>query len=82
MVKNLTKGQETRGSIRGLERSPGEGNDYPLQYSCLENFMDRVAWQAPVHEVTESHTTGHAHTTMAKEFTLEPHLHSKETVFA
>ena len=36
---------------------PGEGNDYPLQYSCLENFMDRVAWQATVHEVTESDTT-------------------------
>ena len=44
--------------------------------------MVRGAWQATVHEVTESHTTGHAHTTTAKEFTLEPHLHSKETVFA
>ena len=32
------------GSISGLERSPGEGNGNPLQYSCLENFMDRGAW--------------------------------------
>ena len=34
------------GSIPGSGRSPGEGNDYPLQYSCLENSMDRGAWQA------------------------------------
>ena len=33
------------GSILGLGRSPGEGNGYPLQYSCLENSMDRGAWQ-------------------------------------
>ena len=32
------------GSIPGLERSPGEGNDNPLQYSCLENPVDRGAW--------------------------------------
>ena len=34
-------------SIPGSGRSPGEGNGYPLQYSCLENPMDRGAWQAP-----------------------------------
>ena len=34
------------GSIPGLGRSPGEGNDNPVQYSCLENPMDRGAWQA------------------------------------
>ena len=39
------------GSIPGLGRSPGEGNGYPLQYSCLENPMDRGAWQATVHGV-------------------------------
>ena len=39
-----------------VERSPGEGNGNPLQYSCLENFMDRGAWQAAVHRVTESQT--------------------------
>ena len=42
------------GSISGLGRSPGEGNGYPLQYSCLENSMDRGAWQATVHGVTKS----------------------------
>ena len=38
--------------IPGLGRSPGEGNGSPLQYSCLENSMDRGAWQATVHGVT------------------------------
>ena len=37
------------GSIPGSGRSPGEGNGNPLQYSCLENPMDREAWQAAVH---------------------------------
>ena len=37
------------GSIPGLGRSPGEGNGNPLQYSCLENPMDRGAWRAIVH---------------------------------
>ena len=37
------------GSIPGLGRSPGEGNAYPLHYYCLENSMDRGAWQATVH---------------------------------
>ena len=40
------------GSIPGLARSPGEGNGNPLQYSCLENLMDRGAWQATAHGVT------------------------------
>ena len=40
------------GSIPGSERSSGEGNSNPLQYSCLENLMDRRAWQAIVHGVT------------------------------
>jgi len=44
------------GSIPGLGKSPGEGNGYPLQYSCLENSMDRVAWQATVHRVAKSQT--------------------------
>ena len=39
------------GSIPGLGGSPGEGNGYPLQYSGLENFMDRGAWRAIVHGV-------------------------------
>ena len=42
------------GSIPGLGRSPGGGNGYPLQYSCLENPMDRGAWWATVHGVAKS----------------------------
>ena len=44
------------GTLPGSERSPGEGIGYPLQYSCLENSMDRGAWQATVHGVTKSWT--------------------------
>ena len=42
--------------IRGLGRSPGEGNGSPLQYPCLENLMERGAWWAAVHGVTKSQT--------------------------
>ena len=44
------------GSIPGLGRSSGEGNGNPLQYFCLENPMDRGAWQATVHGVAKSQT--------------------------
>ena len=44
------------GSIPGSGRSPGEGNGYPLQYTCLENSMDRRDWQAIVHGVVKSQT--------------------------
>ena len=44
------------GSIPESERYPGEGNGNPLQYSCLENAMDRGAWQATVHRLVKSHT--------------------------
>ena len=40
------------GSIPGLARSPGEGNGNPLQYSCLDNPIDRGAWWATIHGVT------------------------------
>ena len=50
--------QETRdeGSIPGLGRSPGEGNENPLQYSCLENTMDGGAWRDTVLGVAKSRT--------------------------
>ena len=44
------------GSILGLGRSPGEGNGNPLQYSCLQNFMEGGAWWATVHGVAKSQT--------------------------
>ena len=44
------------GSIPGFGKSPGEGNDNSLQYSCLENSMDRGAWWAAVHGVTKHWT--------------------------
>ena len=44
------------GLIPGSGRSPGEGNGYPLQYSCLESSVDRGAWWATVHGVAKSHT--------------------------
>ena len=44
------------GSIPGSGRSPEEGNGNPLQYSCLENFMGRGAWQATVDEAANSQT--------------------------
>ena len=45
------------GLTPGLGRSPGEGNGYPLQHSCLENSMDSGAWQATVHAVTKDSDT-------------------------
>ena len=47
---------EDPGIKPGSRRSPGKGHDYPLQYSCMENSMDRVAWLATVHGVVKSQT--------------------------
>ena len=61
-MKNPPAMQETshnaidQGSIPGLERCPGEGHSNPLQYSCLENPVDRGAWWATVHRVAKSWT--------------------------
>ena len=44
------------GLISGLGRRPGEGNDYPFQYSCLENPTDRGAWRAIIHGIPKSQT--------------------------
>jgi len=48
-TKESTCSEGDLGSIPGLGRSPGEGNSYPLEYSCLENSTDRGAWQATGH---------------------------------
>ena len=57
MVKNPHAMQETRVQPLSQEDPPGEQNGNPLQYSCLENFIDRGAWWATVHGVEESDTT-------------------------
>ena len=56
MVKNLPARQETQVQSLGQEDSPGEGTGNPLQYSCLENPMDRGAWWATVPGVAKSRT--------------------------
>ena len=53
MVKNLTANTGDAGSVPGLRRSPGEGNGNPVQYSFLENPMDRGTWWATAHGVTK-----------------------------
>ena len=50
------------GLIPGSERSPGVGNGNLLQYSCLENSMDRGAWRITVHGITKSQTQLSTHT--------------------
>ena len=57
MIKNMPDNAgdiRDLGSIPGSEKSPGGGHNNPLQYSCLENPMDRGAWRATVHEVAKS----------------------------
>ena len=54
VVENLRAMQEIQ--VQCLGRSPAEGNRSPLQYSCLENPMDREAWRAAVHGVAKSWT--------------------------
>ena len=59
LLKNMPANAEDlrdTSSIHGSGRSPGGGHSNPLQYSCLENSMDRKAWWAALHRVTESQT--------------------------
>ena len=60
MVKNPPAKAGDAGLISASGRSPGEGNGNPLQYSFLGNSMDRGAWQATVHGITESDRTEHS----------------------
>ena len=58
-VKNLPANEEDTGdsgSSPGLGRSPGGGNSNPLQFFCLENFMDRGDWRDTVHRIAKSQT--------------------------
>ena len=64
------------GLIPGLGRCPGGGNGNPLQYSCLENPMDRGAWQAIVHGVAKSRTQ----LSMRECMHIYTQTHSKKTV--
>ena len=63
-------------SILGSGRSPGEGNGNPLQCYCLENPMDRGAWQAPVHGVAR---VGHDLATKEREGSNLAHSHIPKT---
>ena len=67
MVKNLPASAgdlRDSGLIPGLVRSSGEGNNNPLQYSCLGNPMEREAWQATVHGAAKSQTQLSTHITV------------------
>ena len=57
VIKNLPANSGDTSLIPGWGRSPGEGNGNPLQYSCLENPMDRGAWWATVHGVVKEPDT-------------------------
>ena len=57
VVQNLPANAGDAGSTPGSGRSPGEVNGNPLQYSCLENFMDRGAWRATVHGAAKESDT-------------------------
>ena len=73
MIKNLLANVEDArdtGSIPGWVRFPQEGNGNPLQYSYLENSMDRGAWQATMHGVSELDVTEHVH--------ARTHTHTQE----
>ena len=80
MVKNLLANAGAKGDvglIPGFGRSPGGENGNPLQYSCLENPMDRGSWRDAVHGVAESDTTeateyAHAHQVLAAAWDLVP----------
>ena len=77
VVKNPPANARDVDLIPGLERSPGEGSDNPLQYSCLGNPMDRGAWWATVHKswtrLSDKHTCGSGHHGGPMMTTSRPH---------
>ena len=78
MGKESTCNAGDVGSILVSGRSPGGGHGNPLQYSCLENLMDRGDWQATVHRVAKewdtTEVTEHAHSTVFPSFPCAPHF--------
>ena len=81
VVKNLPANAGNAVSIPGLGRSPGEGNGKPLQYPCLENSMDRGAWQAAVHGVAKSRTWLSTYSTAPMNLAVSRHSHLLGCVF-
>ena len=78
LVETLPAMWETQ-LVPGLGRSPGEGNVNPLQYSCLENFMDRGAWKATIHGVAESQTQHFHFNTSLFELIIPNNTHTHHT---
>ena len=70
MAKNLPARRETKVQSMGREDPPGEGNGNPLQYSCLENPIDRGAWWATVHWVAELDRTERVTLVLSALFTV------------
>ena len=71
-VKKSACKAEDLGSISGLERYPGERKGNPLQYSCLENSMDRGDWRVTAHGTAKTRTqlSMHVHITIHKQYTI------------
>ena len=80
VVKRLPANAGDLGSIPGSERSPGEGKGNPLQYSCLENSMDRGGWQATVLGVAKSPTQRSNKTTATTQPLMLCLVHGKGSV--
>ena len=83
MVKNLPADAGDAGNMGSVPqsgRSPGVGNGNSFQYSCLENSIDRGAWQATVHGLVESDTIEHPRTcTHTQSYSICSHHFTKDT---